>query len=146
MWRFKLWLWRLEGLQPYLWWLNQKLLGRPGYAVCDGCRWVFPISELTGGLCPGCDARHALEECDRQIQEGQIQEEIDRAWRERRAELESEPCTFCGHPLSEHAGPDCMVTGCFCTEEYFDELAREESEPSREVWFTEPPGGHRGWE
>lgn len=77
---------------------------------------------------------------------GRIQEEIDAAWRERRAELESEPCTFCGHPLGEHAGPDCMAAGCFCNEEYFDELAREEEEPPREVWFTEPSGGHRGYE
>jgi len=136
--------------------LNLLLLIRPSHAACEECGWVHPRSKLTVGLCPKCFEGQTEEEyvaylefaLERDLEEvdHQLQKEIDAAWEERRAKLDSQPCSFCRHPLNEHAGPDCMVLGCFCTEEYFDRLAEEESEPPREVWFTEPPSGHRGYE
>ncbi|PIS12180.1 hypothetical protein COT70_02275 [candidate division WWE3 bacterium CG09_land_8_20_14_0_10_47_33] len=77
--RFGGWFGRL--LYRLEWALNQRLLILPSHALCSRCRWAFHRSELTDGLCPGCDAWYAhkrhLEE-----EERRIQEETDAAWAE----------------------------------------------------------------
>lgn len=51
------------------------------------------------------------------------------------------PCSFCIDPIGQHDGDGkCTVPGCHCGDEDY-----EETEP-QQVWFTESPCGHNGWE
>lgn len=60
-------------------------------------------------------------------------------------EHDQEPCSICSHPMVEHAGwSGCMVSGCHCGDEEW-ERSLDEEEP-QEVWYTEAPCGHRGYE
>lgn len=90
--------------------------------------------------------------------------EIERAWQEierHNDELEEQkiqadikkyedekPCPICGHPQGKHNGPECTIPGCDCLEKMYDMLYGDEEEETelKEVWFTEPPCGHRGYE
>ncbi|KKR71180.1 MAG: hypothetical protein UU12_C0006G0009 [Candidatus Woesebacteria bacterium GW2011_GWA2_40_7b] len=52
------------------------------------------------------------------------------------------PCSNCGHLMEEHSGFECQHILCHCGDEAYE---HDEDEP-RQVWFTESPGGHNGWE
>jgi hypothetical protein len=82
----------------------------------------------------------------------QVQTEIDAAWeayrKQQREEMEeqyqSEVCP-CGHKHDQHYlndGP-CEAPHCGCPQ--FGEPV-ENWETYTEVWFTEPPSGHHGYE
>ena len=55
-------------------------------------------------------------------------------------EFEDNKLCSCGHKMSEHSGGECML--CHCGDEAYE---HDQDEP-HQVWFTESPGGHNGWE
>lgn len=83
------------------------------------------------------------------------QAEIDAAWDwydeqvERKAEeaMRNEYCP-CGHRGHQHEGSycegQCTAKGCDCP--HFGADPSDYEAPPQRVWFTEPPGGHNGWE
>lgn len=58
---------------------------------------------------------------------------------------EDDPLCSCGDPMSKHYNEEgyCEVPGCQCS--YFG-ANPEEYQQYHEVWFTEGPMGHRGYE
>jgi len=60
-----------------------------------------------------------------------------------RYDEDQKPCPLCMHRMGEHSGGClCMIANCHCGDEAYE---HEDDEP-QQVWFTESPGGHYGYE
>lgn len=114
--------------------------------LCHHCMGPHPADAK---FCPGC-GKKILSEDEKAALE---QEETEAAWeeyyRQRRGEdeeqRETERCP-CGHKRSDHYLEDgyCEAPSCGCPG--FGISVEEWEEPPTQVFYTEAPGGHYGWE
>lgn len=100
---------------------------------------------------PTCEfLRHVIKEIEKAIMWQRWNNE-QASYREEGFEEEPEVVEFedevcpCGHPRSQHYMEEahCEAHGCDCPQ--FGEPV-ENYETYTKVWFTEPPGGHYGYE